>query len=516
MARSWNLRLALVAAAALTAACGSTVPVGLQQAPATADGVGAPAGTALGTPGTTVAAGVAPAAPSGTGTAPTRPGAAPGARPGTAPAPIATRAGGSAAAPAAPPATVAPKGPGWDSKSVYVGVLTQKDTATAFSAVGYDGINPGDTEAQAKAIVAAINQRGGVLGRTVVPVFVDVPTLASATNPDQEGNRVCTYFAQDRRVIAVVNIVATLDVDSFRACLAKSRIVMWDAADVPVDTAIAKGFAPYFYSGMAPAWDALAPVLVDRLQAQGWFGGWDALQAKPAAGKKPKIGVLVLENALGKRIGATIKAALAKRGYTDVVQFEYTYPGNNIQPAIAYFSGNGVTHVISSDIELVTFQINADNQRYTPRYGITTYNVPFHNLQSVGPARQQVGAVGIGWAPAWDVSDQEDPGVLGPGHAACLKATAGVQQPGRLAKAFTLNLCDGLEYVTQGANRGKGLLADALSSGITQVSSSFSSAVSFGNGLSPARLFVPGAARDLAWNPTCTCFRYLGATTHRF
>jgi hypothetical protein len=90
-------------------------------------------------------------------------------------------------------------GRGWDSRYVYIGVTTQKDAEQAYASAGYSGIDIGDTTAQADAIASYVNSHGGLLGRQVKIIFDDVPTIASAENPDQYANQVCAYYAQDHR-----------------------------------------------------------------------------------------------------------------------------------------------------------------------------------------------------------------------------------------------------------------------------------------------------------------------------
>jgi hypothetical protein len=275
---------------------------------------------------------------------------------------------------------------------------------------------------------------------------------------------------------------------------------------------------PYYYTVVAPAWDYLAPLLVKRLQAQGWFGGWNAQLGQPSPTTTTKIGLLVLDDPVGAQIEKILQSALAAVGYKNVVSFAYEAPGNDIEPAVLNFEQNNVTHVISDDIELTAFQINAVSQHYIPRYGITTYNDPYSNLEKVAPASEQVGDMGIGWAPTYDVSDSADPGPTGPGESTCLAlmAAGGVTYSDRLAKAFALSLCDGMLLTVKGAEASRALSAAGIYQGVDRIAPTFSSAFSFATGLRPGRVFVPGAARDLAWNAGCSCFHYRSSTDFSF
>jgi len=501
-------RLIPLASLGLLVACGTTVPTAAQLSGA--DGL-APA-PAL--PGGSVQAPTTQGGLAGTGAAALAPGQA-----------TARTTAGSATGPAGPDGgavsasgatALAPTGRGWDRTSISIGVLTQKDAQAAFASVGYSGIDPGNTEAQARAVVDELNRQGGVLGRRLKIVTYDVPTISSAQNPDQAATQACTYFSQDHPVVAVFNIVHTIDKTNFRACFAAKHVPVFNAALSVIAQADVQKLAPYLYSLGTPTWDVLAPAFVARLKAQHYFEGWDARLGRPVAGKAPVIGLLTADNPLGHADETIIKKALAQAGYRDVVTYSYTPPGSEIDPAVLHFAQNGVTHVISDDIELVTFQIHAQAQSYTPRYGISTFNAPEENLTEVGPDSQQVGDVGVGWAPTYDVADGQDPGAFSGGAKTCLAmmAKAGVTFTDRLARANALALCDAIRLATTGMAAGNGLGGEAIFAGVVRSGLSFSPAFTFGSGLTAQRLFLPARLRDLVWSTGCACMRYAGSGTH--
>src|SRR5581483_1934921 len=271
----------LAAAFVCLTACGTTVPLTRQASGTTGSSPfvapsatpGSPAvGEATGTNGTT---GAASATVTGGESAPGELGqtGASAAAPPTA-VPAADSGPSTSVVPGstAPASPLPPTGRAWDTKVVHIGVTTSKDAESVYAAAGFAGLSIGDTTAQATAVANYINGHGGLLGRKVTIDFDDVPTLLSATNPDQYANQVCTHYAQDRPVVAVVNIVTTMDVPNFRQCLAKAGIPLFSLSDTATDDAVMNPLSPYFYSVITPSWDELAPALVRRLQAQGWFG----------------------------------------------------------------------------------------------------------------------------------------------------------------------------------------------------------------------------------------------------
>lgn len=413
-------------------------------------------------------------------------------------------------------AQIPARGPGWDATHVYVGVITTKDTQQVYSTYGAKNVDPGDTQAQAQAVAAAINAKGGILGRTVVPVIDDLKTLDTATNPTTTGQSVCTYFTQDHPVIAVWDINTQVDqVPTFRNCLAQAKVPLFTAAARAIDDAEMGQLAPYYYHTIMVSWDALAPVFVQRLKAQGWLGGWDTLLGQPKSAPA-RVGILVDSTPEGAHTGQVLRAAFAKAGSPGALVFQYSDPSQGQAASVQYFHGNGVTHVVVTDVELTAFQNAAESQHYHPRYGITSYNDPYSNLEASGltPTGANNGAMGVGWAPNLDVSDANSPPeTVGGRTCDAIMRSAGQTFPNkRLAHLYAFSLCDTFRLIAQGAVAGHGFTAQAIRAGIVQIASSFSPANGFSPALTERSPYVQGSVRDLSWTSACGCFKY-GAGT---
>ena len=506
--------LAVLAVAALATACGSTVQISSQSQLGGAgdQGLGGTSGTAVtsSTSGTTTGSG----SPTGLGGT-TAPGTAGSAASGGA------AAAGTTGGPIPVTSTggVPTTGPGWDARHVYIGVTTQKDVNTAAQSVGADGLDAGDQEAEVRAVASYLNAHGGLFGREIVPVFKDQATVATKQNPDAAGAATCSYYSSDRKVIALFNPVTLMDVDSFRACMAKHRIPLFSASVAPVSQAIAHKYAPYFFQSVAPTWNALAPALVTGLQAQGYFSsGWNTGTGTAVPGQ-PTLGILTDNSSGGQQTAAVLLKALQSAGHP--VKQVFSYDANNtstMSSAVLQFRGNGVDHVLSTDSALFAFQLQASSQGYRPRYGITSLNAPVTFLQTNGGPQQNAGDVGVGWAPTLDVDDANDPGVISRGQAVCNDILSKAHQNltgKRLGRAVAYAFCDGLFLITQGAAAGGGLTGLQIYNGMLTVAPRFPSAFSFASGLSANRLFIPGGVRPLAYVSSCSCFRYQSRTTTR-
>lgn len=516
--RRATLSLAILALAA-TAACGSTV--NLTTTP------GATQNQALGGLNSLGQAVAPTTAPTGSSTpdqgnlsgGPTAPGtdlstSGPiGGSTGSATAPV-PGGGSTPAATATGFSAIAATGKGWDKGAIYIGVITEADFGAAAAGLGLKGVNPGNTKAQANEIAASLNAKGGIFGRQVKIVIDDFKTIATAENPGPAEDSACTYFTQDHPVVAVMNIETTIDYQELRSCLGKVNVPLFSGSFNAVDDQVATTYPNMFFTTTQISWTILAPLLVSRLKAEGWFGGWNPTLG--AAGKNPvKVGIIVDSTPTGSQIASLITKALANAGYPGAVSVAYT-DATNFQPQVLNFKGKGVTHIIGDDLQLYSFQNSANNQKYNPRYAVTSINSPFANMDAHSPAGQNVGAMGIGWAPTIDVPAAYDPGHPSAGRTACdvLLAKSGQASGERLASTFGYSLCDSIELSMEGAVVGGGLSAAQIFAGMQKIGPSFSSAESFATGISASHYFIPGSVRDLAWSSHCSCFIYTSTTNY--
>jgi hypothetical protein len=223
------------------------------------------------------------------------------------------------------------------------------------------------------------------------------------------------------------------------------------------------------------------------------------------------VGVYYGSGAANARVGKLLLAAFERAGWaTD--SFQYTDPSQG-SSAVLRFAANGVTHVVS-DGALFYFATGARSQQYRPRFGVTTYDGPQALLDANGDHSQLNGAMGVGWYPTLDVDEAQDPGP-GPGTAPCLLALkrGGQTFAGkRFAQAFGMALCDGFRLTVLGAKTGGGLDPASVRRGIVAMGSTFPIGGSFGAGLSATNYSLPGAGRDLKWDPAVASFRYVGST----
>lgn len=488
--------------------CGTTVPV-TQQVSAGGSTSGStlagdePASAGLG------------AVPAGPGSPQAQPGRAVPGAPGAA---ISTTKPGRSITPGRTPgaAQVPLTGRGWTKDVVYVGVTTNQDVSTAANAVGVASLDSGDQKAEAEAAIAALNARGGLFGRRLVGIYLDIPTTQDSNTSAQAA---CSSFTQDNTVVAVVNGALENDNDNFRTCMAKAGVPVLALGGQPFDDKVFSDAKGYYGNVIAPSWNRLAPALVSALTDDGWFSGWDTNLGAPGTAAV-KVGLLAQDNPRGRRVAALITRALAAKGHAPASTVYYASEGTSLQSegltalqsAVTRFRSDGVTHVISADQFLVFFQSAAESQRYRPRYGVNSLNAPSTLMASTAPAAQMAGASGLGYVPSLDVDAAQEP-PMGEATAFCRAAMrrAGLNYSGkRFADGYSLAYCDALRLVVEAATAGGGLTGPQVLDGIERLGRSFSPASTFRSGLGRGARSLPGAGRVLRWTTGCGCFAYSG------
>ena len=402
--------------------------------------------------------------------------------------------------------TVPDTGKGWDKKYVYVGVVTANDVNAVAKQLGLKSIDGGDQEGEATAMVNAINANGGIFGRKVKLVFHDVKGNDVVTTPETVAAATCQFYANDHPVVAILSPVG-IDTANFRACMLKNKIAFFSVNTTPQDNVIGQANAPYYYQMVSPSWNGFAPTMVSMLRSQGYFSGWDT--STNQAGSAPvKVGVLAGITDVSVRVGKLVASSLKAYGYDPVV---YNNDPKDFTAAVLKMSGSGVTHLVIPDGGQALFMLTAATQKYFPRYGLSSADGPEAVLASNIPAAVLHGSMGAGWSPSLDVNDANDPGDTSSAETTCkgIFSKAGFDFTGRrLAEAIAFSYCDGLRIISEGATAGVGLTPLSIYQGVVTIAPTWKSALSFGSGLTPTHLTIPGAVRPFAFVDSCTCFRY--------
>lgn len=498
--------LAVLLLAGTLTGCGSTVQMrpgdalGQGGSSAGTDGLGS-TGTGLG-PGSggDVSGGVPAAGSAGLGGAAGQLGAAGTGPDGSIMGGGSATSGSAGAGPA--PVGAGTAGRGVTATEIKIGFLIEPGASAVGESLGAESLVGGDHKAEVAAIVADLNKRGGILGRKVVPAFVEVDAAQEQSDPAAAAQAACAGLTDDEKVFAAISYIANVNNETMFECMAQKRTPFF-GTDLAAHTA--KSYAdraPYIYAPHTMVVDRLAPALVSRLQAQNYFTGWDTAAGAP--GTAPlKVGVIYTEGA-DTYIQAT-KKALASAGVRDIETFQHgstaQETSSGMSAAVLQFRSAGVTHVLMETAGPVLFFLPvAENQGYRPRYGFSSLNGPAA-MQETGalPERQFVGSVGTGFAPLTDVGHQ--PGDLSSAQAACRKIMkdAGQDMSSPTAFLYMVIACDGFNLIKQAVERSGTPNAAGLRSGIDALGKSFVSAAIPSMGWAAGRHDAVAAVRDFTF-----------------
>jgi hypothetical protein len=203
------------------------------------------------------------------------------------------------------------KGPGWDAKTVYIGITTQQDVQTVAQAAGIKSVDSGNQKSDVEAVIKHYNSLGGLFGRTIKGVYFDVQT---AGNADTQAQAACSAFTQDQRVIAVYAAALVADTPNFRQCLAKAHIPVLAGGAQAFDDRVFNELNGYYNLMPFPSWNRLAPAYVNRLVAQKYFSPWDDALGKPSAAAPVKTAFLCPDTPVGHRVGALMNKEMKRAG----------------------------------------------------------------------------------------------------------------------------------------------------------------------------------------------------------
>ena len=419
--------LVVVLALAL-AACGSTLQPTGSQTVASGQPAGGDASLDAGSSTTAPVDG----APTDGLAAPSEAGGAAGAlAPGTARTSAATNgpagAGAASGAPAGASTGAGAPAPA-STKPIRVGVITV-DVTALFAVFGAEDQVP-DPYAADNALVEYINKNGGIAGRQVEVEFV---TIDVQDDYNAEGQRACETFTEDKKVDIVKSNNFSNEV--LLSCLEQRGVAMLDINRWSSDRGNVDH--PNWLIPEAMRVDRYAPAVIDNAVEQGVLKRGD------------KLGVLYEDCPWGARVYKNVvQPAAAKHGVA--VEQATTKcienlvadlgPGTNqIRAAVLKFQSANVTHVLmltgAEGFFVVMFQRAASEQRYLPKYLVTTNAFPYSNAHPDRPAalRFSTDALpnmsGIGFQPMLDLGDKSAPGSDGQAsiQAECRKAdeTAG-------------------------------------------------------------------------------------------
>jgi hypothetical protein len=486
--------VAAVAVIAFAAACGTTVAV-----PPASQGnaglSGAAAGNGLG-PTTAPAAGGAVTAPQGSGgVATTSGGAAPQ---------VSAAAGQSSQAEVTAQGATAARGP------VKVGLIyTYNDDAAAAA-----GVNNGNTftlKAAYDAMVKAYNARGGIAGRRIIPVSVQLSSNSTSLQADMQA--ACDKFTQDEHVAVVLSGIGLFS-EAFSHCLAKAGVPQI-TSDYALGDTRAMAAIPTLLGVTTLTVDDRETALLKHMTS--------VRRLTPSN----KLGVVVegcpynqraytqTVEPLAKQLGVPVAQKVESRCFESIGDLGGL--GSDMQNAVLRFQTAGITHVmfVSGSVEgnaMFLFATAADTQGYHPTYLLTSAAVAAVQETNT-PKGQLANAYGVGWIPAIDASRSTLTGAAGKRCLRDLHAASGITPQGPTDRYYAASTCDVFALYDAALRLDQGASdARSVMSSVTGLGTGFAAAASFAESTDfrGGRRTGAAQARQFAWSGTCSCFGYTG------
>ena len=514
-----RLLLGLVTVTVLATACGSTVPLDGQPS-AGAAGPSGPssefAGPETGTDGSLDAFGDEPRGPDAV--APRDPGATspgsvpPGSTPPGDPAPSEGKpAPGTSGGPDDPePGTqgsaripAAADAKGVTDETIQIGIVTT-DTTAAFGVAGamagQTNESGGDFSEANKAAVEAVNETGGIAGRTVEPVefFYNIANVTTASGRQQENQRACAHWTEDNQVFAFAGQIGTEEV--LVECAARTR-TPWIVGGyhVPVSQSRFDSMSPYWYRPPGFVTDRRERAVARFLLDHGFFDG-------------AVVGLMIEDKPMTREgVERGMKPVLAAAGIETV---DIHYPDMIESPWSTYvlqLQTEGVTHVVwsamSSPFPAPLLMLRAaEDQGYRPQWGVGTDTWPSALVLYNAPVEQMANTRGMGWQPVYDVGDVSEQSETA---RLCSEAMTRRGQP---TDNWGYNQCESLFFL-QAAFRQAGVVSpEGLAAGVGKLGDGYPSTMTIGG----ATRFAPGRhdgaalVREVVFDREAGQFAYTG------
>lgn len=519
--------LAAVLSAALMAACGSTVPLSEQRAltygagpaqgssanqaamgnGATGSGgaVGVPGATSGGSAGGLQGTDAASGSPGGTSAAGgVTSGSSGGGQTTSGPA-TTTAASGPAAS-----GSQAEDGPGVTATTINVGAAYDPNVGAADSAIGASGASPGNVADETNAMVAYINSHGGVDHRKLKMVYYQYNSETDSSTQVQQGS--CSDWTQDNKTFIVESGQPIWDqcaasegaVGLYQTFLAETGPVMQQYPD-DIDQ---DGFTI----------DRGDKVTIEGLAKQGYFSSgakvgiatWDESDYHYGItdGVDPALNALGIHNVPVEYI--TVPESYGDLGSTS----------SSVASAVLKFRSEGIDHVIlldgpaginSAGILVLEWMQQANSQEYYPKYGENSTS-GFTGLAGDLPEKEMVGSVGVAWLPAEDLSTSDyDALPQSANQKTCTQvmSAAGESPQSSNQQAVEFGICDQFFFLQEVLSKVTGPLNERSAlAAIDNVGSSFDDLTTFGTYLSASQHDGAQLVRNIAFVPSCTCYRY--------
>jgi hypothetical protein len=393
---------------------------------------------------------------------------------------------------------------GITNRTVTLGFESAGNAAAARAAFGLPNPQAPAIQDALRVLFDHVNKHGGFGGRKGQFVIHETDVLEGTW--ETQAQATCSALTEDNKVFAAVTSIARTP--NLYGCL---------AAHVTI------GFA--YYPGLAMPnvlWDRIAdflygPVYLGYDRSSFLVDNWVRLGL---LSKNSRVGLISINDPTRQKYADANRQGLKRHSIPLTDEFQASdgaqssdlgRAGQEMSSAVLQFRAHNVDVVLFANTAgggPALFMPAAENQRYYPRYGVSSYEF-LRTLVTLAPPEALARSVGVGWLPEFDLTD---PAYLpkNPERTKCLKIfrDGGIQVTGKTE--ITINeLCQAVFLIRDGMNavhEGRARTFREAVEGFRSYPTANSDPLSFAPG---RRHDAVGYYRDLRFNTGCTCFGYV-------
>ena len=393
-------------------------------------------------------------------------------------------------------------------KPVDVGIMYIKDLGAAAAQFGGDGTSNIDQVGYMKATVAWMNAHGG-LGGHKINLLLYGAEIAGAKSYDQSLAEMCAMMTQDHHAVAAViaNITVT---NNMAECMQHVHGLY------VTDGGYFKSAADWAGLSYTASPNELQAEVLGRTMAEHMI-------AKGAAKRGDTVG-LVVYDAPGFHAAEKQFLAVAKANGIEVVNYAVHYASSTpdlansiaaVQSAVLAMQSRNAKVVasLSSGGIMGFFLQDADQQKYYPRYLISSNDGPVGAPAAAKSAGQLKGSMAIGYMPMNDVDLYKNPAAFStdPTYNTCRQINKKNPTVNNTANLnIAQRVCEGLLLVQTAAKGygGSDITGTALRDGLRRLGSTISAGTTYRTLFGPNKLWAPSAYRPMHYDEAQNLFVY--------
>lgn len=373
------------------------------------------------------------------------------------------------------------------------------------------GLNVGQTypPRQAfEALVAALNERGGVAGRRILPVVADTDTATARWESDYQA--ACAHFTEDNNVSAVVGYSFAL-IESFESCIEKAGAVHLNGAYAVGDRKTHIDY-PTLFATTHPTADRRYRLQLEGAVRAGYLTKTSRLglilDACPSRARAYERTIAPYISSRGLNVVSKVVMDCAK-GASDVGAVV-----TQIQNSVLKFRAADVDRVFIEGIPFIVFANAAEAQNWHPGYLLTS-TTGGRALEANSVPRAQLENIrAYGWFPVLDVSERSQPAPTTP-QRRCLSL---LKAKGLIPKEYNdfltaYTTCDAVFLYERALKRTRGVsTASVVRGAIESLGTTYESAsvLEAKATFAPGRHEAPTVYRPWSFQRSCVCFAYTG------